>query len=343
MPGIKDVALRAGVSPASVTRVLNGYPNVSETLRERVMTAVDELDYSPDQIAAGLRRGTSRTIGVVVSDIVNPLFAEIVEGLEERFRTAGYWVVLTHSHGDPSRDVESIALLQQRRVDGLVLSMADETGSPLREALDRIDVPIVFLDREVDGFHGASAVLSDHRPSARAITSQLIEQGHRRIALVGGSAGSLPGREREAGYLEAVKAAGLDVDTGLIQAGSMSVEHGEAATAALLDNGEPPTAILVGGNLQLVGVLRTLRERGVRVGEDIAVAACDDVPIAALHDPPITVIARDTRQLGREAAGLLLRRLSDPDGEPEALHLPTAIINRESTAHGPGGATHSVR
>lgn len=194
MGNIRAVAQHAGVSPSSVTRVLNGHPNVSKDLRARVLAAVEACDYKPDLMAAGLRRGISRTIGVVVSDIVNPLFAEIVEGLEEHLRGHGYWVVLTHSHGDPDRDVESIGLLQQRRVDGLVLSVADETQPRLVDVLRRLPVPVVLLDREIEGWTDADAVLSDHRPGVSQVTGQLLDAGHRRVALISGSGETRPGR-----------------------------------------------------------------------------------------------------------------------------------------------------
>src|SRR5699024_7337080 len=203
MAKIKTVAKLAGVSPSSVSRVLNNHPNVSDDLRARVLKAVEAHNYRPDVFAAGLRNGASQTIGVVISDIVNPLFAEIVEGLEEGLRAYGYSIILTHSHGDSSRDVENIKLLQHRRVDGLVLSLANEKPPALQGLLREVGVPIVLLDREVEGVDGTNAVLTDHRYGLSKVTGQLIDSGHRRVALITGSPNTRPGREREAGFMDA--------------------------------------------------------------------------------------------------------------------------------------------
>lgn len=331
MGGIRDVARHAGVAPSSVTRVLNGYPNISEDLRARVTAAIDACDYKPDAVASGLRRGVTRTIGIVVSDIVNPLFAEIVEGLEERLRESGYWFVLAHSHGDPEHDVESIRLLQQRRVDGLVLSVADETQPALLNILPQLRLPVVLLDREIRGWTEASAVLSNHRPGVAQVTGDLLDAGHTSVALISGSEETRPGRERLAGFSEAFTARGLSPDPALVRTGAMSVRAGEDAAREILARQPKPTAVITGANLQLVGVLRTMQELGLSIGADVALAACDDVPIASLHAPPITVVARDTRQLGREAANLLLERLADPGAPARTLHLPTHVLTREST------------
>ncbi|MCE0485458.1 substrate-binding domain-containing protein [Ornithinimicrobium sp. EGI L100131] len=295
------------------------------------MAAIEACDYKPDAVASGLRRGVTRTIGIVVSDIVNPLFAEIVEGLEERLREDGYWFVLAHSHGDPEHDVESIRLLQQRRVDGLVLSVADETQPALLDILSRLRLPVVLLDREIEGWTEASAVLSDHRPGVAQVTGDLLDAGHTRVALISGSAETRPGRERLAGFREAFMARGLSPDSDIVQTGAMSVRAGQDAAREVLSRHPRPTAIITGANLQLVGVLKTMQELGLRVGKDVALAACDDVPIASLYAPPITVVARDTRQLGREAADLLLERLGDPARPARTIHLPTHVLTRAST------------
>jgi LacI family transcriptional regulator len=330
---IKDVARLAGVAPASVTRVLNGHPNVSPTLRERVLAAVEESGYKPDLLAAGLRRGSSRTVGVIVSDIINPLLAEVVDALEVKLRAHGYSVLLANSHGDPARDVESVGLLRQHRTSGLIAMVVDETQPELVEALRTLPVPVVLLDRMVEGYDEASIVTSDHRRGTRELTLHLLDAGHERIAYLTGPKGTTyTGRERTRGFLEALGERGLELRPAFIRDARAIPEFGQRAVAELLDGDEPPTAIVVGPNPMLVGVLRELQRRQLRVGRDLALACLDDPPIAALYDPGITALARDIGELADVAASLLLARLSGESRYPRTVILPMRLMRRGSTA-----------
>lgn len=333
MTTIKEVARRAGVAPSSVTRVLNGQPHVSPQLAERVYKAVKELGYKPDLVAAGLRRGTSQTVGVIVSDIINPSIALLVDALEISLRSAGYGVLLASSHGDPALDVASVDLLRQRRIDGLVVMCVDESSADMTAALTRWGGPIVLVDRQIEELDDASAVLSMHRQGADRLTTHLLELGHRRIGyLDGGGVGErYVFRERLAGLHQAYADRDLPFGAVVVQSARATAENGRQATADLLDHDESPTAIVVGPNLMLSGALLELRERGMRVGTDIALACLDDVPVAALHQPPITAVRRDIGEVARTASNLLLGQMKGTTKRPRTVVLPSELLIREST------------
>lgn len=331
--GIRQVAQRAGVAVSSVSRVLTGHPDVSARMRRRVLEAVEELGYQPDWLAQSMRRGATRTVGFVVGDISNPLFAQIALGAEISLQGENYSMLLANSQNQPTLDARHIRLFQQRRVDGLMLSLASENHSETLDALAGIETPIVVIDRELPPATAASAVLSDHRSGMRAAAEQLIELGHRRIGLISGSVDLRPTREREAALRE-VCAEHADVSA-VCQAGSFSAAHGARSTADLLDSAQPPTALVAGSNQILIGMLRELRSRRLTMPADISVITCDEVPLSELHEPPIATIVRDPVSIGRRAAELLLGRLGGD--QPRHVVLPSMFTPSASCgppAHG---------
>ncbi|WP_285697158.1 LacI family DNA-binding transcriptional regulator [Actinomadura sp. NBRC 104412] len=302
--GVKEVAERAGVAPSSVSRVLSGHPDVSTVMRNRVLDAVAALGYEPDLLAQSLRRGATMTAGFVAGDISNPLVSQIALGAEVELRSAGYSILLMNSMNDPALDAAHVRMLRQRRVDGLLLLLADEGNAETLDALRGSDSPYVLVDRDPAPLPDASAVLSDHRRGIADAAEYLISLGHRRIALVNGNPAVRPARERAAALRRACRAH-PDV-TAVVRSGAFSAEHGEAATEALLSAAEPPSAIIAGGNQILTGVLRALRRANLRIPDQISLITCDDVPLAELSEPPIATISRDPEDIGRQAARLLL-------------------------------------
>jgi len=329
---IREVAAKAGVAPASVTRVLGGYPNVSDALRERVLQAVREVGYQPDLVAAGLRRGYTKTVGMIVNDILNPTVAELVDVVESELRIAGYGVILANSNGQSANDLESLRLLHQRRVDGLIASVADDRQDALAEAMGELSIPIVLLDRQIES-EDFSAVLTDHRYGATQLVEHLVAKGHREIAIISGSTDAYPSRERVRGVVDAMRSLGLPIRPEFQISGRGSEEFAARSLASMLDQPTPPTAVVLGnGNTAaLVGILRELRRRDVRIGSDIALAAAEDGPLVALHTPPITAIQRDIADLGRRAARMLLGQLVKDSKRTHTVLLPTRLVVREST------------
>lgn len=330
---MREVAELAGVAMSSVSRVLSDHPDVSPAMRERVMAAVERLGYQPDLLAQSLRRRATRSAGFVVGDISNPLLAEITQGAETALRESGYSMLLTNSENDPELDARHIRLLEQRRVDGLLLSLAAEDSTATLDVLRRTETPVVLIDRELGAGVAASAVLSDHRAGMRAAVAHLLDLGHRRIGLIAGQP-VRPTRERALAFEETYRERGLSATYQVLE-GALSPEHGRRATRRLLESAEPPTAIVAGGNQLLVGALQELVDRGARLGEGgLSLVSCDEISLTELFSPAIAVVRRDNRELGRQAAQLLLRHL-EGEGEPETVVLPTEFVPRPSCAPPP--------
>jgi LacI family transcriptional regulator len=329
---MREVADRAGVAMSSVSRVLAGHPDVSPAMTEKVARAVEELDYRPDILAQSLRRRETLSVGFVVGDISNPLVAEIVTGAESALHANGYSMLLTNSLGDPLLEAAHIALLSRRRVDGLVISVLDEAYSESLGKLRELDIPVVVLDRNLPAEIPVSRVLSDHRSGMKAAGLHLLALGHRRMGLIAGGA-VRPALERRGGLEDAFAECGLPA-TYIADEGVFSVEHGAAAMRRLLDLPEPPTAVIAGGNQFMLGALRVVRERGLRLGQDLSFVGCDDVAITDLFQPAVAVVRRDNYAMGRTAAELLLARLRD-DAPPSDVVLPTEFVARPSCGPAP--------
>ncbi|MCU1491353.1 MAG: transcriptional regulator, LacI family [Acidimicrobiaceae bacterium] len=330
-PTIKEVARLAGVAPSSVSRALNDHPDVSPEMRARVMEAVEELRYEPDFLAQSLRLGSTRTIGFIVSDISNPLFAGIVKGAEQELESHGYSILLMNSLGDPMLEAKHIGVLRQRRVDGFILSLQSETNSETLRALRNQSTPVVLLDREIRGV-ATDAVLFDHSTGVAEATSALLKLGHRKINFIVGSAETRGSRDRLKGFQRAYAAFGISsLDDVVIEVGSYSRDFGFEATKMVLERDDPPTAIIAANSQIGVGTLAALNEHGLRHGEDVSLVICDDVELLRLMDPPVSVVARDAEKMGTVAAELLLARMQEPESPLRSVVLPTLYIHRGST------------
>ncbi len=326
-PGMKEVADRAGVAISSVSRVLSGHRDVSAVMRNRVFDAVAALGYEPDILAQSMRTGETMTIGFIVSDISNPLISEIALGAETVLRDAGYAMMVVNSMSNSEVELQHISLMSRRRTDGLLLSLADEAYPTLSSALDRLTVPVVFVDRFQKGFSATQMVLSDHKTGMNQAMKRLGRLGHRSIALVNGSLAVRPSRERANAVREFAKSH-PEVHC-RVRSGSFTPEFGFSVTKEFFSEDNPPTAIIAGSNQILVGVLRSLRELNLNVPEDVSLIACDDSPLAEFMSPPLDAIVRDAKQLGVEAAENLLSILRKE--EPKTIMLPTSFEPRGSS------------
>jgi LacI family transcriptional regulator len=337
---IRDVAERAGVAVSSVSRVLSGHRDASPAMRRKVMAAVDELGYVPDILAQSMRLRSTKSIGFVVGDISNPLIAEITLGAETTLQHSHYSLLLTNSEDQPELDASHIRLLLQRRVDGLLLSLTSETHPSTLSVLGEVGVPVVLIDRELPGTVEvqASTVLVDHKSGMRDAVSHLLDLGHRRVGLILGSSLRFA-REREAGLQSAYAARKLQ-NASMVLCGPLDRGFAETATAAMLDDADPATAIVCGANQLLPGTLSELRRRKMRVGRDISLVSCDEQPLTELFDPPISVIRKSNFEIGVRSADLLLRRLKEPERPPETVTVPVEFVPTESCAP-PGPARNS--
>ncbi len=324
--GIRDVANKAGVAVSSVSRVISGHPNISPDMKERVLAAVQAMGYEPSILAQNLRSGTTRTIGLLVPDISNPLFSELVFHLETALNEVGFSLLIASSLGNPERDRTHLKLLRQR-VDGFLLSLSDETDAETIALLKGLDKPFVLIDRDIPKLKSVS-VLWDHATGVRAAATYLAGLGHSRIALIDGNPNIYPTRARHQALLSTFKDR-PEVHVANYQA-SFSSEHGERTSDFLLSSENRPTAIIAGSNQILIGVLRSLRRHKLRIPQDISLVTIDHAPMLEFLDPPLATIDRDCRAFGLAAAQLLLDRLKGKPGHRDLL--PITFDPRSSCA-----------
>jgi LacI family transcriptional regulator len=331
---IREVAQRAGVAISSVSRVLSKHPHVSDELRIRVEAAAQALGYRPNYVAHSLRRGDTASVGFLVGTISNPIMADISVSVSDVLASHGYATLLVCSQNDPAADLDYLHFLAQRQVSGVIISSAaNGPDDGLRLLLQELAMPTVMLDRDRVDTPYVSAVLSDHAAGMEAAVLHLIEQGHRRIGLVGGPEYFPPAARRLQGYYQAFQTAGVEPDPALVRAQGMSKQVGYAETHHLLNLAQPPTALIAGGNLILSGVLQAVKEQGLAIGRALALVGCDDTELTRLHSPSITVIERDFAHMGQVAAELLLETMDQESGR--SVMLPTRLLIRESSLGAP--------
>ena len=324
--GISEVARIAGVSKATVSRVLNGAPNVQDAYRERVLAAVAEVDYRPNRLARNLRRQKAEIIGVVVSDIENPHFSEAVRTIEDASFRAGYRVMLCNTDETPAKQRAYLQMLADERVLGAILSPADRAGEGAAQLLD-LQIPIVCFDRVIDDPR-VDAVVCDNIEGVRRATEHLLWLGHERIAYLGGRRGVETGAERLKGYLSTMRDAGkipFAVD------GGFRTDTAEQVTAGLLHEPRRATALLVANNLMTLGALRAIRAAGLSIPDDIAIVGVDDPPWADLVDPPLTTVAQPVREMAETAMDLLFARIQGRSSTANRVVLPLELRVRASS------------
>ena len=325
MVQIKDVAKHAGVSVASVSRVLSGFAVVSEATRQRVLQAVKALGYRPDLAARRLRSRRNDTIGLIVSDIRNPFFTEVSRAVEDIAFSHQMRVILSNTGEDPDKEASCLELMRDENVSGVILSPSLRLLSRFSPA--DYSFPLVLVDRYERGIE-ADAVLLDNFDAAYRLTDHLIGNGHRRILFVYGAA-SATGRQRLEGHKAAMAQHQLPVQAEGVQ--PMADQAREVALA-ILKRSQPPQAVIASSGLILLGVAEALRESGTVIPRDLAVAGFDNLPWTRLVDPGLTVIGQPTYEMGREAIELLLARIATPDKPMRQVVLRGELVERGSTA-----------
>ncbi len=329
-PTSHDVAKKAGVSVATVSRVLNGSPLVTESARRKVLRAVKALNYQPNRAAQRLRAGRSHVIGLIISDIQNPFFTSVVRGIEDVAYQHGYSLVLCNSDEDPDKEKLYINVMRSEEVAGVILASASE-ANPQVDDLIAYNIPVVAIDRQIDD-HQIDSVLATNINGARAATTHLVELGHRCIGYIGLPLTRTPGKERYEGYQRALRDHKLPASKNLVRIADAKQEGGYGSTGGLLAKESCVTALFVANNLMTLGALDAIRERGLKIPDDISIIGFDDMPWANLLQPPLTAIAQPTYELGQRAAELLLGRLKDRTKPVAHEHLETRLIVRGSTS-----------
>lgn len=328
MTTIREVALRAGVSPSTVSHIINNTRFVAPETRERVLAAMAELNYRPNVLARSLRRGETRTLGLILPDSANPFFAEVARAIEDAAFRAGYNVILGNTENDLAREQVYVDVFVQKQVDGLIF-VATGDQSPSLEELLRLELPVVVVDRQLPGLQ-VDSVLTNNLQGGLLATRYLLSRGHRRIGCLTGPSHLTPSAERVVGYRQALAEARLAIDEQLIRRGDFHPHSGYTLTYELLCLDQPPTALFVCNDMMALGALRALTEAGLRVPADCAVVGFDDIELASYANPPLTTIRQDKAALAATAVKFLLERIADP-GLPARTHLvATSLVERQS-------------
>jgi LacI family transcriptional regulator len=301
------VAEAAKVSIFTVSAVLNGTSTVSDELRGRVEEAIKLIGYKRNAVARSLKTGRTQTVGMVIGDITNPFYTDAVSAAQQVLYRAGYGVMLCCNDRNVTLQQDHIAVLHDRMVDGLIISPTGD-DEQLRAALEQTHLPIVLIDRILEGLN-CDAVVIDNRAAVVGAMRYLLSLGHRRIGFVAGMYESFTGRERLAGYHAALGESGVEYEPDLVQLGNFRIEEAYNATLRLMTLPNPPSAIFSSNNLMVIGVMKALGHLGLRCPDDVSVAGLDDFPWADAFHPQLTTVAQPTREIGEQAAHLLLERM----------------------------------
>ena len=327
MVKIKDVADAAGVSTATVSRVLANKPHVSQEVKARVMKVVRKLNYRPNRVARSLRSQKSTIIGLIVSDIENPFFQQVGRAVEDAAHELGYSVLLCNNDEDPDKEQRYLHLISDENLAGIILSPTRQTADNFL-ATSELNIPMVVIDRRVRNAEVDNIVI-DNVQAAHTITTHLIEHGHRRIGAIFGI-GSTTGRERREGFVKALKEHDLQPSTDLVRYANPREDDGFNTTLKLLQLPEPPEAILTSNSLLAAGALRALRESKKAIPEEVAFASFDETTWSKLVVPALTVIKQPTYEIGRTATELLINRIQDPTRSTREVTLKSKLIVRQS-------------
>ena len=326
---IKDVAKAAGVSIATVSRILNNKDGVSDELISKVQAAIKELEYQPNNFARALKMQQSRSIGLIIPDIENPYFPALVRGVQDAAQTNDYALLPCNTDGKPEEEERYIKFLLSKQVDG-ILFVGNLEFAQNCEWLLSIPVPVVLLDRRVSGASN-SAVLTDNRLGAFMAVEHLIKQGRRRIAMVGGKGKSSSSQERTSGYIAAHQAYEYPCVQSLLFSGDFSFEGGYKAAQALITAGDLFDAVFAANDMMAIGVIQCLTQYGRRIPEDVAVVGYDDIHMAAWYKPSLTTINQPVYDMGRIGVDLLIKCLNNGPVEQQVVLLKPELIVRQSS------------
>ena len=334
---ITDLAQQLNISVSTVSRALNGHSAISDATTKRVVTLAKELGYQPNNMAAGLRRGRSNMLGVVVPHIDGNFFSQVVKGIEAAASKAGYHVLICQSNEDVAHERENLETLMNAQVEGILVSVSRTTREFRHfEKVRKRDIPLVFFDRIVEGYDVNAVVLDDRAGGYRA-TKHLLDQGYRRIAHFTGPQYLNIYKLRRQGYEDALREYGLAVDEELIIPGDMKMEDGRAGIKKLLALPQPPDAVFSGSDFSAAGALQVLQERGLRVPTDMGLVGFSNELFTRLMVPMLTSIDQHCEMMGRSATRLLLQIMAEQSQQaaPQHIVLQPDLFARASSSRLP--------
>ena len=326
-----DVARQAGVSPSTVSYVINNGPrSVSDSTKEKVQKAIDDLGYRPNAVARNLRRQRTSSLGLIIPDIINPYFAQVAQGIEAVAFERDFTVVFCHTKYSLDQELKYLDHLYDERAAGVLWVPATGEFEPAQRLLD-YGLPVVLMDRVLEGIH-IPAVVADNYRGGYIATEHLLSLGHRRIGCIARPVRLSHSRERVQGYQAALTDAGIEFDERLVAAGGFRLENGYEAIQYLLDLDDPPTAVFTYNDIMAIGAIRALKERGFDVPRDFSVVGYDDIPDAAYTCPALTTVRQAKYEMGAKGIELLIKIMDGEDVDPRTEErVDVELIVRETT------------
>lgn len=328
---LKDLAREIGVSISTVSRALNNHPDISPEVTQKVQKLAAELNYTPNPLAMGLLKQATRMIGVIVPDLVTHFYSSIISGIEDVAEEKGYYILIASSNEKLQKEIKAVENLMKTRVEGLIVCLSQETKS--YEHFDRLinnNIPLVFFDR-VCRTDEVPSVVVNNEDAALKITKHFYKNGFRRIAYIAGPEYLNISQERTHGYLAGLKSCGLEFRPELLEKCNLSTREATKATARLLDLPEPPDAIFGINDTVVFAAMKEIKQRGLRIPEDVALVGFTDEFHSTVVDPALTSITHPTFEIGQEAARLFFRCVENPDSRPDQVVLNTKLIIRKSS------------
>lgn len=309
---IKYIAKLSGVSTTTVSRVLNDSPYVSDKTREKVLQVIEENDYIPNKIARNLHKQFSNKVGVIVADISNEFFSSAISGISQVMDDNGFQVLFYNTDEDLKKESKALYSTFEERLSGLIISPVSSkdknTLEKLKKLKDKMEVPIVLLDRDIEGIN-LDAVFVDNGFGSKRAVNALIEEGHKNIAIITGPITSTPGNYRYRGYIDALKENNLPIKEEYIVSGDFKISMAYEKTRELLNLKNPPTAIFLSNNMTSLGALKYIKEKGYKIGEDISIIGFDEINPFKVIEYPFSYVGRDAVEQGKIAAEVLLDRI----------------------------------
>lgn len=333
---IADIAEKAGVSKATVSRVLNDRPEgVGAATRARIQEILKETGFQPSGVARGLATGKSRTVGLIIPDITNPFYPLLVRGVETALNESGYSLLLCNSDRSIVKEKDYVRVLMEKGVDGIILDSAESDCDCQLELIEQKGVPFVLLDRLIDGRSRPYGVFVDNRQGARLAASHLLSREGCVLVFINGPADLSQSILRRAGVEDVVRERALPAGSLRVVNGDYSIESGYRLTIELLDQATegrlPFSAVFACNDLMAVGVLRALKQRGIEVPGQVELVGFDDIELAHLVDPPLSTVSQPALEMGARSAELLLRLIGGKAPRPKTLIMMPKLVLRGTT------------
>jgi len=331
---IKDIAKKLNISESTVSRALSDHPRISESTKKRVKIAAKKLNYRPNLIAKSLKLQSTNTIGLIIGDITNPFYPDIVKSAEDIANKNDFTIILCNSDYDPEKELRYLNILMGKRVDGMLITPVG-SASNVQRLLDQNNVPFVLIDSKPMSKNSANCVYADLEFGAYSAVKYLIQLGHTKIALINGPKTTSPCLQLESGFIKAMRELNIDINRNYLKECNLKMAGGYNAMKALLtlNKSELPTAVLFISDTTAIGAYDAVEEKGLHIPEDISVIGYDDIPEAKHLSPSLTTIAQPKYELGMKAVSLLIKELKNGKKIPhQSIRLLPELIIRNSSA-----------